>query len=311
METSASMDYTEITFSVSSKDVEIAGDIAGFAAKGGIYIEDYTNLEEDVEQIAHINLIDEELLRKDRSVAKIHIYLDETENTSETIQFISALYQSSGIDFSVSTGNCLYEDWAENWKKYFKPIQVGKNLVIRPVWEEKCDKPGSKELILEPGMAFGTGMHETTRLCLSLLEKYVRQGASLLDVGCGSGILAIAGVLFGAKNAIGVDIDSLSVKTANENALLNKVDGQTQFICGNLTDKISGKYDIITANIVADVIMTLNQDILKFLSKDGVYIISGIIDIREAEILDHIKDQFEVLELMRERGWTAIAAKPR
>ena len=125
------IDYTEIVFTLSPDVVDMAGDIANMAVKGGIYVEDYTNLEENVEQIAHIDLIDEDLLKKDRSKAKIHIYLDETENPTETISYISEMYKANGISFTVDTSMCLYEDWAENWKKYFKPVNIGKRLVIR------------------------------------------------------------------------------------------------------------------------------------------------------------------------------------
>ena len=194
------VDYTEIVFTISPKDVDRAGDIANMAVKGGIYIEDYTNLEQSVEEIAHIDLIDSELLKKDRSIAKIHIYLDETENPAETIAYISEMYKANGIDFSVDTSMCLYEDWAENWKKYFKPINIGERLVIRPAWEPETAQNGRTELILEPGMAFGTGTHETTRLCLELLSKYTTEQSEILDVGTGSGILAVAGVLLGAKS---------------------------------------------------------------------------------------------------------------
>ena len=257
------VDYTEIVFSISPKDIDIAGDIANMAVKGGIYVEDYTNLEENVEQIAHIDLIDEELLKKDRSVAKIHIYLDETENPAETISYISEMYKANGIDFSVDSSICLYEDWAENWKKYFKPINIGDKLVIRPAWEPETADKSRTELILEPGMAFGTGTHETTRLCLELLSEYVGPDSEILDVGTGSGILAVAGVLLGAQKALGVDV-----------------------------------------------IIMLNNDILKFLDKDGIYIMSGIIDTRENDVLENLKGNFEVLKIIRERGWTAIAAKP-
>ena len=205
---------------------------------------------------------------------------------------------------------CLYEDWAENWKKYFKPINIGERLVIRPAWEPETAQNGRTELILEPGMAFGTGTHETTRLCLELLSKYTTEQSEILDVGTGSGILAVAGVLLGAKRALGVDIDELSVKTAKENAKLNGVADKTEFIAGNLTDKVSGRFNLVTANIVTDVIMMLNEDILKFLSKDGIYIMSGIIDTRENDVLENLEGKFEVLEILRERGWTAIAAKP-
>lgn len=302
------IDYTEIVFTLSPDVVDMAGDIANMAVKGGIYVEDYTNLEENVEQIAHIDLIDEDLLKKDRSKAKIHIYLDETENPTETIAYISEMYKANGISFTVDTSMCLYEDWAENWKKYFKPVNIGKRLVIRPAWEPKTNHPGRTELVLEPGMAFGTGTHETTRLCLELLSKYVDGNSEILDVGCGSGILAVAGVLLGAKKAFGVDIDELSVKTALENAKLNRVDSKTRFICGDLTDKVTGTFNVVTANIVADIIIKLNEDILKFLKKDGIYIMSGIIDTREADVLKNLEGKFEVVEILREHGWTAIAA---
>ena len=128
-------------------------------------------------------------------------------------------------------------------------------------------------------------------------------------MGCGSGILAVAGVLLGAKKAFGVDIDELSVKTALENAKLNRVDSKTRFICGDLTDKVTGTFNVVTANIVADIIIKLNEDILKFLKKDGIYIMSGIIDTREADVLKNLEGKFEVVEILREHGWTAIAAK--
>ena len=304
------IDYTEIVFTVSPTDVDLAGDIANMAVKGGIYVEDYTNLEDMVEQIAHIDLIDEQLLKKDRSVAKIHIYLDETENPAETVSYISEMYRSNGIDFSVDSSTCYYEDWAENWKKYFKPISIGDRLIIRPVWEPKTENDDRTELVLEPGMAFGTGTHETTRLCLTLLSEYVNDESEILDVGTGSGILSVAGVLLGAKRAVGVDIDELSVKTARQNAKLNGIDGKTEFIAGNLTDRVEGKFNIVTANIVADVIMALNKDILKFITHDGIYIMSGIIDTREEDVLKNLEGKFEVLKILRERNWTAIAARP-
>lgn len=302
-------DYNEVVYTVSSDDLDAACDIAGAVNTGGFYVEDYRHLEEEVEEIAHIDLIDEDLLAMDRTIGKIHFYLDVTSNPKEITDFLSSLFTNAKIDFTLDMSLCKYEDWADNWKKYFKPTPIGQRLMIRPAWEPKQDT-NRTELVLEPGLAFGTGTHETTRLCLELLDKYIKGGETLLDVGCGSGILAIAALLLNAKEAIGVDIDPLAVKTANENAAANGVNDRFEGVCGDLTEKINGKFQVVCANIVADIIMMLNETITDFMEKDCLYLMSGIIDTREEDVLASLEGKFEVLEICRERGWTAIAAKP-
>ena len=158
-------DYNEVIYTVGSDDLDRACDIAGAVNTGGFYVEDYRNLEQEVQEIAHIDLIDEELLQRDRSVGKIHFYLDVTANPREVTDFLSHLFSNANISFSLDTTLCKYEDWADNWKKYFKSTPIGERLLIRPAWEEK-QETDRVELILEPGLAFGTGTHETTRLCL-------------------------------------------------------------------------------------------------------------------------------------------------
>ncbi|MFR7986622.1 MAG: 50S ribosomal protein L11 methyltransferase, partial [Clostridia bacterium] len=246
-------DWTELIITVPAQDVERAGDIAQMVVPYGIYIEDYSHLEQEAWEIAHIDLIDEELLQKDRTKGLVHIYISPEANPAEAISFLEERYRACGIDFSLSTANCVEEDWINNWKKYFHPIPVGNKLLIRPTWEEAPDT-GRIVLHLEPGLAFGTGTHETTRLCLELLEQYVSPGCDVLDVGCGSGILSVAALLLGAQKAVGVDIDELAVKTAVENAQINEVSGRFTAICGNLTEQVSGQYQVVVANIVADVI---------------------------------------------------------
>lgn len=302
-------DYNEVVYTVSSEYLDKACDIAGAINTGGFYVEDYRNLEEEVEEIAHIDLIDEELLQQDRTIGKIHFYLDVTSNPKEITDFLSELFDNAQIPYTLDMSLCKYEDWADNWKKYFKPTPIGNRLMIRPAWEPKQNTERI-ELILEPGLAFGTGTHETTRLCLELLDKYMVGGETILDVGCGSGILSIAGLLLNAKNAIGVDIDPLAVKTAVENAKANDVSRNFEGICGDLTEKVTGKFQVVCANIVADIIIMLNQSITNFMEKDCLYLMSGIIDTREEEVLASLEGKFEVLEICRERGWTAIAAKP-
>ena len=301
--------WTEITISVPAAKAETAGNIANMTVPHGIYIEDYSHLEEEAMEIAHIDLIDEELLQKDRDTAIIHVYISPEENPAEAVSFLRERYEAVGIPCEISQGACREEDWLNNWKKYFKPMPVGEKLLIRPLWEEEYDPQGRTVLHLEPGLAFGTGTHETTRLCLELLEKYVSPGISFLDMGCGSGILSVAALLLGAESAVGVDIDPLAVKTAVENARVNGVGERFTGICGNLGEKVTGKFQVAAANIVADIVILLSQDAPRFLTPDSVYIVSGIIDTREQDVLDALSSRFIVLERREEKGWVVMALR--
>ncbi len=302
-------DWTEIIIKVDSKDTDIACDIAQMVVPYGIYIEDYSNLEEEAMEIAHINLIDEDLLAKDRTKSLIHIYVSGEDNPIEAIAFLRERYSENGINNEIDTQSCKQEDWLNNWKKYFKPIEVGEKLLIRPTWEDEFDAKGRAVLHLEPGLAFGTGTHETTRLCMEFLEKYLKTGDTVLDMGCGSGILSVAALLLGAKNAVGVDIDPLAVKTAVENAKINSVEDKFEGVYGNLTEKVSGKFNVLLANIVADVVILLSENATDFMCEDSYYIISGIIDSRENDVLTAIETKFEIIDRKEERGWVAMVCK--
>ena len=302
-----SENWTELKIQVPASQGELAGDIANMVVPYGIYMEDYSHLEEEAMEIAHIDLIDEELLRKDREHAVIHVYISPEENPAEAVSYLEERYNALNIQHTITLDSCVKEDWINNWKKYFHPIPVGEKLLIRPLWEEQCDPQGRIVLDLEPGLAFGTGTHETTRLCLELLEKYLTPGCDFLDMGCGSGILSVAALLLGAKSAVGVDIDPLAVKTAVENANTNGVGEKFTGICGNLAEKVTGKFQVVAANIVADIVILLSKDAPRFLEKDSVYLISGIIDTREQDVLDAIGDTFQVLERREEKGWIAMA----
>ena len=303
------MDWTEVTITVNAKDVDKAGDIANMVVPYGIYIEDYSNLEKEAWEIAHIDLIDEDLLQKDRSKAMVHIYISPEESPAEAVAFLRERYTAEGIENEICLDSCVEEDWINNWKQYFKPIPVGQKLLIRPTWEEVQDSGGRTVLDLDPGLAFGTGTHETTRLCMELLEQYVRPGMNVLDVGCGSGILSVAALLLGADKAVGVDIDELAVKTAVENAEINHVEERFTGICGNLTDQVTGTYDIVVANIVADVIIMLTKDVEQFMKPDTVYLMSGIIDTREQDVLAAVEQHFTIIDRKEEKGWVALSAK--
>jgi ribosomal protein L11 methyltransferase len=211
---------------------------------------------------------------------------------------------------TIETKEVFEEDWANNWKKYFKPFKIGKKIVIKPSWE-KYKKQNKDEIIIEidPQTAFGTGTHDTTRMCIELIEKYIRENSEVLDLGCGSGILGICSSKLDAKSCLCVDIDSQAVKIANENAELNKTEN-VEVIQGDLMSVVRGKYDIIVANIITDIIIKLTPLIGKHLSNDGVFISSGIIKSRYPEIKETLlKNGFSILDEMTSKEWAAVAVK--
>lgn len=303
--------WSEIKITVGTKDIEVAGNIANMVVPYGIYIEDYSDLENEVMEIAHIDLIEESLLEADRSKGIIHVYVNPHENPIEAVSFIEERLKEQGIEYSIQIDDCATEDWVNNWKQYFHPMPIGEKLLIRPTWEDEYDAGGRKVLHIEPGLAFGTGSHPTTKLCLETLEKYIDENSTVLDIGCGSGILSIASLLLGAKSAFGVDIDSLAVKTAQANALENGFDeSKFKAVQGNLSDKVSEKYNVVVANIVADIIMEFNKEVGKYLENDGVYITGGIIESREDEVLlSFAQNGFEVKERFEEKGWLVFVVK--
>lgn len=303
--------WTEISVKVNTADIDTAGDIANMVVPYGIYIEDYSALEEETMEIAHIDLIEESLLKKDRTKGIIHIYINPEENPMESVSFLKERLNASGIEHEITVSDCKVEDWQNNWKQYFHPMPIGEKLLIRPVWIDDYDADGRAVLDIEPGLAFGSGSHPTTRLCLETLERYVKNGDEVLDIGCGSGILSIATLLLGAKSALGVDIDSLAVKTAKENAKQNGfAEDHFTAVQGNLSDKVNGKFDIVVANIVADIIMEFNTEVGKFLKDDGVYITGGIIENREDEVLYSFNQNgFEVIERHENNGWLVFVLK--
>lgn len=305
------MDWTEIAITVPAYDVDRAGDIAHMTVPYGIYIEDYRTLEQETMEIAHIDLIDEELLQKDRSKGIVHIYISPQENPNEAVSFLKERLISENISFEIALNACKNEDWENNWKQFFKPFAVGKKLFIRPTWEDDFNAEDRKVLHIEPGLAFGTGGHNTTKLCLETLEDYVKDNSCVLDIGCGSGILSIASLLFGAKKAVGVDIDKYAVRTAIENGEANGFkEPEYNILCGNLTDKVSGKYDVVVANIVADIIIMFCENVSDFMNDDAVFITSGIIDAREEDVLEAFrKYNFEVIERREDGGWLCFVTK--
>ena len=312
------MDWTEIKISVPSQDVETAENIAQMVVPYGIYVEDYSDLDQAAWEIAKIDLIEEDLLNKDRTKAIVHIYIPPHENPSEAVAFLTERYTAEKIPHDIDIAVCRNQDWENNWKDYFKSIPVGKKLMIHPVWDYDFD-PGDRAVLdIEPGLAFGSGGHDTTRLCLEMMEDYVTRDTEFLDVGCGSGILSIISLMLGAKDATAVDIDENCVHVAYENADMNGVESKNYHVfSGDITqsgavfDEISKKkYDVIVANIVADVIISLLPTVKKLIKDGGIFICSGIIRERLYDVTEAMKrEHIEVYDINEADGWAEVTCR--
>lgn len=248
-------------------------------------------------------------------VAVVKAYFAEEDNIEEILGYVNEKLvelKEMGIDLGeakVEHEKMYEEDWANTWKQYYKPSKVGEKIVVKPIWEEYEQKEGELVVNLDPGMAFGTGTHETTRMCIQALEKYVKEESTVFDVGCGSGILAIAAAKLGAKLAVGVDLDTVAVESSIENVGYNNLNN-IEILHGNLVEVIDGKADIVVANILAEIICILTDDVKRVMKDGGVFITSGIIHDRVDMVCEKLEATgFEVIEKNRDGEWNCIVAK--
>jgi len=218
---------------------------------------------------------------------------------------------SHGIVIQLAMREIDEEDWAQSWKAFFKPVRVCSRIVVKPSWEDFVPEPMDIVINIDPGMAFGTGSHPTTVLSLSLIDTYLQAGDSFLDVGVGSGILAIAAAKLGAQKIWGVDNDVTAVAIAAQNLQRNRIEPERyHLICGNLTDGVEGRFDIVAANILADVILELLPGLERVLKPDGIFICSGVIEAKRDEVFRAMQqNRFEILEDPTQEGWVSIAGK--
>jgi ribosomal protein L11 methyltransferase len=259
-------------------------------------------------------LIDESILNADKTVASVSVFVPGDRSYSDDLSFIRARLAETGLAdaATVQIDGVNEEDWANAWKAYYKPLHIGQRIVIVPAWEKYDAQPGEIIVSMDPGMAFGTGSHETTRLVIGLLEKYTKPGCRMLDVGTGSGILAICASKLGAGNCRAYDIDPMAVRVANENV---KDSGQTNIVCGvsdllRHVDRSEGPYDLITANIVADIIIRMTPDVGELMHQSTVLLVSGIITERSQDVVDALQEHgFAIVERVEENGWCAMAVQ--
>lgn len=309
--------WIEVTIKTTTEAVEPITNILYEQGAGGAVIEDPKDFLFQKKNELDWDYVEEEVFKKnEEDDVLIKTYVSEEKNVMEFVEIIKQKVlglKDFGIDIgegSVSLDQVNESDWANAWKAYYKPTKVGQRVVVKPTWEDYTMQEGDLIIELDPGMAFGTGTHETTSMCIRELEKYVNKDSKVFDIGCGSGILAIAAAKLGAKEVIAVDLDEVAVKVAKENVIENKVEENVSVMHGNLTDVIKDKADVIVANIIADIIKILAKDVQNFMKEDAIFISSGIILDKVEEVKESlIENGFEIVEVQKLGEWSAIVSK--
>ena len=255
-------------------------------------------------------ILDEDLMEKNDYII-IKIYLNEEDYSIKEIDEIKRAINAISNSIEIINNKIIEDtDWSKEWKKFYKPFKIGKNIVVKPSWEEFINTDNNLVIDIDPGMAFGTGTHETTSLCIEVLEELNLSDELVYDVGTGSGILAIAAAKLGAKKVVAIDIDPISVKATIENVKLNNTENIVSVYEGNLLDSVSIKGDIIIANILPNIIIELIPDVRKVINASGYFISSGIL----IEKLDKVKNQlinynFKIIEIKEKGDWVCILSQ--
>ena len=298
------MKYIEMTINTSKDKKDI---IEGILFDYGIYTteEISSDIVDELDQDEKDwDFIDYPLLNSKEGVFALRVYPENMEDANNLQVELS----------EKKLGQCLVEekddeDWANNWKKYYKPLEIGEKLAIVPEWEA-YDNDKRIVIKINPGMAFGTGTHESTYMCLELLERYVKKDDEIFDIGCGSGILAIAALKLGAKRALAVDIDDKCIDASHENADLNSLEDKMDIKKGNLLDVVKGRADLIVSNIIAEIIVDEIKNLKNHMDKGGIFITSGIIKERRQMVIDALKENgFEIIDELEKNNWVAIVGR--
>jgi len=306
--------WIEVTIITSSEAVEAVSAMLYNTGVEGVSILDPLDLIYRRDHTTDWDYFDETIIDTNSEVVVKGYYKEDKnfENHLEEIKAGVSNLLSFGLDKglgSVTAAKVNEEDWENNWKKYYKPIKVGEKVVIKPIWEKYNKKPGEIIVELDPGMAFGTGSHETTRMCIKALERHVNTNSIVFDIGTGSGILSIAAAKLGAKNTIGVDLDPVAVDSARLNVSYNDI-SNIEILYGDLMEVVKGKANIVIANIMADIIMFLANQVKDFIVEGGYFISSGIIISKKDEVITKLTEcGFKIEEINIEGEWVCIVAK--
>lgn len=308
--------WTELSILTTHEAVDAISNILHDAGASGVVIEDSIELtKERVDQFGEIYALNPNDFPKSGVVVKA--YLSATSFLAETVEEIR-LAIANLVNFDINIGENLLttsevneEDWATAWKQYYHPVKISERFTIVPTWEEYTPVTTDELIIeLDPGMAFGTGTHPTTVMCLQALEKVVQEGDTVVDVGTGSGVLSIGAAMLGAKKVHALDLDEVAVRAARENIELNKVENTVEVFHGNLLDTVSEQADVVVANILAEIIMTFTDDAYSIVKPGGLYVTSGIIGAKKDDVKAALeKSGFIIEEVLMMEDWVAIIAR--
>lgn len=299
--------WTKLT--ATGKTEELDGIVAVMSMlDNGLMIEDYSDFSFSG---MYGELVDESILNADKNTVRVSLFVPEEKNILEYTSFLEERFSALKLSATLSFEGMCEDDWAESWKQYYKPIPLGKVTIV-PAWEKYDAKPGEVIIKMDPGMAFGTGTHETTRLVMRIMQDEIKGGERFLDVGTGSGILSVCASKLGAKTCNAYDIDPVAVKVARENAIADGCNNITVGVSDLLkgVDLSGGKYNFCVANIVADIIIRMMPDIKDYLTDDAPLILSGIISMRKDEVVASVmQNGYKIIREEKENDWVALLVK--
>lgn len=309
------MRWFEIKIYTASISVEAVTNMLYEVGAEGIVIEDPNDIIYSEGYKGDWDYVGDEVYEFDSSEAIVKGYCSniEVKEIESALQEKVDALESFGLEKGsgkIEINEVVDDNWAHEWKKYFKPLKIGEHIVIKPTWEDY--ETSGDEIIIEmdPGSAFGSGTHETTSMCVAFIDEHLNEGDKVFDIGCGTGILGIAAAKLGASEVVCGDIDELAVIATKENMVLNHIEDKVRVAQGDLTEVFEGKADMVIANIIADVIIMLAPEILNHLKKEGIFIASGIIHDKREEVKAAIESAgFEIIEVRTEGEWNAIASK--
>ena len=312
------MDWLEITVHTTTAGADIVSEKLINEGATGTMVEDRADVPDPTKPNGIWEIIDPKLIDSMPEDVLVHAWFNPDERLAEHITSLKE--QLAGLksllpDFdlgslALDTVDVHDEDWSEVWKRFYKPFRAGSRLVVKPTWELYEPKPDDLVMEIDPGMAFGSGTHETTGMCLELLEQVMKPGDRVMDVGTGSGILAIGAALLGAEDVLAVDIDPTAVKVARENIAQNHLEGRIRAVAGNLLEGIEGECEICVANIIADIICLFAEPLNSHVVPGGLFICSGIIKEREQDVVKALNEaDYTILEIRRKGEWVAILSR--
>jgi ribosomal protein L11 methyltransferase len=309
------MKWYEVIINTTDEASDAISEMLTSIGAGGVAIEDPNDIRKELLKPGTLDYADQAFFDNLGEDVKIKAYFSNDKNLNELIELINEKIKFVGNFLNTGKGYMGYnevddEDWATSWKKYYKPVKIAERVVIKPSWEQYEASCDDIVIELDPGMAFGTGTHETTMMCAQLLEKYLKEGDSTMDLGCGTGILSIIAHKLGAKNITAIDIDDVAVNVAVENCKINNADDGIKVIKGVLSDVEPFKHNIVIANIIASVIVDISESMPYYVNKEGYFLTSGIIKERKQEVLDAYNSKgFKAVEILEMGEWVAIAFK--